>query len=310
MISGKGSVFATATLFTLVAARPVLGHGDVMRIGSSRPAGGQLLISSEFDFDLDVHLTAVATVGNRTLYTAIIPSFAWILEPKEGTHFPLDESIAVSISVVDPVEPPAALRIGDRLLDVPGESAVLGRFSRDPEAHIHPEWQLVLMNGVVGYHRISFKLSTNARGYADSRVYSLRLTNAEAEATRTPTATPTATPSLLDVPTHTATATATAARSQTAGPTAALSPTPTRVPSEIPTPPILCAGDCSADGAVTINEIILAIGLGLGAGSLENCRAADRDGNGAITVDELIAAIRSALNGCGSDGPGEPGGGP
>lgn len=59
-----------------------------------------------------------------------------------------------------------------------------------------------------------------------------------------------------------------------------------------------CAGDCNGDGAVTIDELTVALRLALGAGSLESCVGVDADGDGQILVDELIAAVRRALSGC------------
>jgi len=61
-----------------------------------------------------------------------------------------------------------------------------------------------------------------------------------------------------------------------------------------------CAGDCSADGAVTVEEIVRAVDIALGALPLAACEPADADGDGRVTVDELLQAVGRALNGCGA----------
>jgi hypothetical protein len=111
----------------------------------------------------------------------------------------------------------------------------------------------------------------------------------------TPTATPT--------PTTTGQATPTSTRTRTPAVTATQTPTPT--PADTPTPtPIVCAGDCSGDGSVDINELILLVKISLGDADVSQCPAGDVTGpepgvpDGQITVDELIRAVGNALNGC------------
>jgi hypothetical protein len=118
-------------------------------------------------------------------------------------------------------------------------------------------------------------------------------TTATATPTASASATPTAsaTPVPTDTPTETATATATATSTPTATFTPSVSPTPS------PTPP-LCPGDCDGGEAVSINELILAVGISLGSSPTSTCPAADRDRSGTVSIDELIAAVGRALNGC------------
>lgn len=59
-----------------------------------------------------------------------------------------------------------------------------------------------------------------------------------------------------------------------------------------------CPGDCDGGGTVTVDELILAVRIGLGEAMPEACPAVDRDGDGAVVVAELIAAVRAALDGC------------
>jgi len=61
-----------------------------------------------------------------------------------------------------------------------------------------------------------------------------------------------------------------------------------------------CAGDCDGNGAVTIEELILAVDAALGPRGAGGCAAADSNNDGQVTIDELIAAVASALNGCGA----------
>lgn len=60
-----------------------------------------------------------------------------------------------------------------------------------------------------------------------------------------------------------------------------------------------CTGDCDADGVVTVEEIVRAVSIGLGAADATTCASADADGDRTVTVDELISAVLHALEGCG-----------
>jgi hypothetical protein len=141
----------------------------------------------------------------------------------------------------------------------------------------------------------------------------------------TPTATPSATPTITETPTASATRTATPTRTPTASatptstatetplPTETPPPTATPVPTVTPTPsptatqppsptptvtPIACAGDCNGDGAVSINELVLAVNISAGTTPVPACQAADRNRNGVVTIDELVAAVGNASGGC------------
>jgi hypothetical protein len=59
-----------------------------------------------------------------------------------------------------------------------------------------------------------------------------------------------------------------------------------------------CPGDCSGDGAVTVNELVLGVNIAFGGAALDQCGSFDVNGDGAVTVNELIGAVNSALNGC------------
>ena len=60
----------------------------------------------------------------------------------------------------------------------------------------------------------------------------------------------------------------------------------------------LCAGDCNANGEVTVDELVKGVNIALGNTSLAQCPSFDTTGDGEVTVDELIRAVNNALNGC------------
>lgn len=63
-------------------------------------------------------------------------------------------------------------------------------------------------------------------------------------------------------------------------------------------PTLPCAGDCNADGKVTVDELVRLVGMSKGQLAITACRAGDLDGNQQIRINELIAAVNSHLNGC------------
>lgn len=135
-------------------------------------------------------------------------------------------------------------------------------------------------------------------------------------ATRTPT--PTFTPSTT--PTQTATPTATRTVTPTLSPTSSPTPTPPPTPnasatsSEAPTAtatpsetatvsatairPVPCVGDCDGSGSVTVDELIVMVGVALGTHDVDQCAAGDANSDRTITVDEIQTAVTAGLNGC------------
>jgi hypothetical protein len=61
----------------------------------------------------------------------------------------------------------------------------------------------------------------------------------------------------------------------------------------------LCAGDCSNDGTVTVDELVTGVNIALGNQSIRACIAFDPGGDDLVTVDELVKAVNNALGGCG-----------
>ncbi|MBX3026214.1 hypothetical protein KF840_14995 [bacterium] len=60
----------------------------------------------------------------------------------------------------------------------------------------------------------------------------------------------------------------------------------------------VCGGDCNSSGAVTIEELILAVGIALGTTPVSTCGAIDTDSDGQASIAELVAAVGHALDGC------------
>jgi hypothetical protein len=60
-----------------------------------------------------------------------------------------------------------------------------------------------------------------------------------------------------------------------------------------------CVGDCApVDARVTINELILGVGIALGAQPVSACVSMDANADGAVSINELVMAVNAALNGC------------
>lgn len=67
---------------------------------------------------------------------------------------------------------------------------------------------------------------------------------------------------------------------------------------ERPLPRAGCDVDCNRDGAVTVDELLRSVAIGLGGAPLGRCAAADRDGSRDVTVDEILSGIAANLDGC------------
>lgn len=59
-----------------------------------------------------------------------------------------------------------------------------------------------------------------------------------------------------------------------------------------------CVADCNANGVVSVDEIVKAVTIALGATELLDCVPADRSGDGQVTVEELVEAVSDLLAGC------------
>lgn len=84
-------------------------------------------------------------------------------------------------------------------------------------------------------------------------------------------------------------------------PPATRTPTPTSLPTATPSATAAvaaCAGDCDGSGRVTVDELVLGVGVALGQQLPGRCRALDADGDGHVAIHELVLAVARALDGC------------
>jgi YVTN family beta-propeller protein len=77
-------------------------------------------------------------------------------------------------------------------------------------------------------------------------------------------------------------------------------------PVSIQPMPARCAGDCDADGVVTVDELARAVGVALGKTFLDACTALDANVDRSPDVSELVSAVGNALNGCAVEPPPTP----
>lgn len=59
-----------------------------------------------------------------------------------------------------------------------------------------------------------------------------------------------------------------------------------------------CGGDCSGDGEVTVDELIIGVNIALGSVTVDQCSSIDADSDGEVTINEIIGAVNAALTGC------------
>ena len=61
--------------------------------------------------------------------------------------------------------------------------------------------------------------------------------------------------------------------------------------------PVGCVGDCSGDGQVTVNELIIMVHIALAASEALACPSGVPSGS-SIDIALIIQAVNNALNGC------------
>ena len=59
-----------------------------------------------------------------------------------------------------------------------------------------------------------------------------------------------------------------------------------------------CVGDCSLDGQVTVDEVVLGVNMALGIANVSSCPPFDGNSDDQVTVDEIVTAVNHALEGC------------
>ncbi|MGH7789821.1 MAG: choice-of-anchor Q domain-containing protein [Candidatus Binatia bacterium] len=113
--------------------------------------------------------------------------------------------------------------------------------------------------------------------------------------------TPTSTAAVGASPTPTASSSPTRTASSSPTPTRLVTPTPpaTSGPSASPTrTPVACVGDCNGNGAVAVNEIIVAVNIALGIAAVDACPRFDTDGDRRVAINEVLQGVVNALSGC------------
>ncbi len=135
------------------------------------------------------------------------------------------------------------------------------------------------------YHQPTDTLATLDLGFA--RLVTQAALAAAMMAVGPESATPTQTPQDSATPTSSAT------RPEASPLTPALVDTATPTPTTI-----ICTGDCSGDGEVTINELITGVNIALGNSEVLSCPEVDANDDGEVAINELITAVNNALRGC------------
>jgi hypothetical protein len=59
-----------------------------------------------------------------------------------------------------------------------------------------------------------------------------------------------------------------------------------------------CPGDCDGDGAVSVEELVAAVGIASRSVEPVRCAAVDTNDDGRASVDEIVTAVSRALRGC------------
>lgn len=65
-----------------------------------------------------------------------------------------------------------------------------------------------------------------------------------------------------------------------------------------PRPRAICSGDCDADGAVSVGDLVTGVNALLGHSTASSCASLDANSDGTVMVDELVDAVANALSGC------------
>lgn len=59
-----------------------------------------------------------------------------------------------------------------------------------------------------------------------------------------------------------------------------------------------CAGDCDGDGNVSVDELVLGVGITMDQVPVSECRPIDADGDTEVSVAEVVSAVAIALSNC------------
>ena len=165
-------------------------HVSDMIIGSTAAGGGALAI--RYDFAKIVRVSASFSAGGQTLYSGTDPGWDAVY-PSEPPLYALAANVPVRVEVVA-IDAGLSLKIGATTLTTAGNSALEGTSDGAGNGqHLHPEWRLLLPDGVTGSYHVTFRLTTTAPAYTASPSYIATVSNLPEPTTTTTTASTTTT---------------------------------------------------------------------------------------------------------------------
>jgi hypothetical protein len=254
--------------------------------GAARP--GEV---AEVDVDLTDKPGAVFELQLDLLFEQAVFTFTDIGQRCVADERLASHSLFVSVAF-DPNVPPGQRRFRFVFFDLSGAPSELGS---GPLVHCRLP---VLEDAPVGPSQVRLDqvLPGDADGNLIGGVLSVHGEVLVDPNLPTPTATQTATPSTTPTETRTPSPTPTVTETPTEAPTFTL--TSTALPTPTPTQPP-CAGDCNGDRQVTVNELVLGIGIAAATLPLDDCDPFDADADGRVTIDELVTGVGNAMGGCG-----------
>lgn len=238
---------------------------ECLQVWSDRASGGSLVLRYDLTKKVQTYLGVPSVCTPETascLYTANDPGFR--AEPEDDPsddYYPLADGTKVILELFPAEGQPSAVDEG-LSIHINGrklsESGDSASLGTTPSIHSHPSWQIAVDGGETGDYRLSFRLRSDPPVYDASPVYTIIVTN-------------------VALPPQ--------------------SPTPTPSPRRTPTGRA-CRGDCSDDGLVVVNELVVCVNLALERAGGTECGACDGDRDGRVAVSELVAAVNAALAGC------------
>jgi len=312
----------------VMAVRAACAHGPQMMLGSTAANSGVLGLA--YDFTDPIVVTPEVSIGGMTLFSSIFPGFEWLQanDPTDSLYV-LKVGTPFSMQIVS-IDSGASVMVGLTTLSAAGQSAFVATTTNVAGDHFHPQWQLLLADGVTGSYSVSFRLTTTSHLYKQSPVYTLTITNIAPTTTPTVTATstlpstmsptptdtpvvmPTLTPTMLPTntatptgtpaiapATQTATETAVATATDTGEPTSTITPSPTATASATPSPtatetPLPLGGDANCDGVASAADLPAAVWL-LGAPGPFPC-GADTNGDGQVDESDVLSIVGSIFS--------------
>ena len=181
MTTGR-TIGSLAVALALSVAPAWAYHASDMIIGSTTSGGGALAI--RYDFANVVHVSPSFVGATQTLYSGTDPGWDAVF-PSEPPLYLLTAGTPVHVQITA-LDPGVSLKVGADTLDAVGKGHTLGTIDASGTGlHVHPEWRLLLANGVTGDYHIAFQLTTTAPAYSASVEYTATVTNVPASTTTT-----------------------------------------------------------------------------------------------------------------------------